>query len=204
VNAFVYVEGGPSGADSKEGTIRCREGFHKLLDRSGFTGRKPRIVPLGGRGAVYDRFVTEHSAKTGSYVAMWIDSEEPMANIEAAWDHLENVTTVDPWSRPPNTDDDQVLFMTTCMETWIVADRDTLKAHYGNELQETALPPLFDLEERSRHDVQKQLIHATRNCSNAYSKGPRSFEILSKLTPSALEKSLPSFVRVRRILNVKL
>jgi hypothetical protein len=134
VNAFVYVEGGPSGADSKEGTIRCREGFHKLLDRSGFKGRKPRLVPLGGRGAVYDRFVTEHSMKAGSYVAMWIDSEEPTANIEATWNHLENVTTVDRWIRPPNADDDQVLFMTTCMETWIVADRDALKEHYGNEI----------------------------------------------------------------------
>lgn len=161
-------------------------------------------MPLGGRRAVYDRFVTEHSVKTGSYIAMLIDSEEPMANIEAAWNHLENVTTVERWSRPHNADDDQVLFMTTCMETWIVADRDTLKAHYGNELQESALPPLFDLDLRSRHDVQKQLIHATRNCSNFYSKGPRSFEILGKLTPAALEKYLPSFVRIRRILNEKL
>ena len=204
MNAFVYVEGGPSGADSKEGTIRCREGFHKLLDRSGFTGRKPRLVPLGGRGAVYDRFVTEHSMKAGSYVAMWIDSEEPMANIEAAWNHLENVTTVDRWIRPPNADDDQVLFMTTCMETWIVADRDALKEHYGHELQDSALPPLVNLELRSRYDVQKKLIHATRNCSNAYSKGPRSFEILAKLSPAALIEYLPSFVRVRRILNEKL
>jgi hypothetical protein len=204
VNAFVYVEGGPSGADSKEGTIRCREGFHKLLDRSGFTGRKPRLVPLGGRGAVYDRFVTEHSVKAGSYVAMWIDSEEPMANIEAAWKHLENVETVDRWIRPPGADDDQVLFMTTCMETWIVADRDALNAHYGNELQESALPPLVDLELRSRHDVQKPLIHATRNCSNYYSKGTKSFEILGKLNPAALDKYLPSFVRVRRILGEKL
>lgn len=204
MNAFVYVEGGPSGADSKEGTIRCREGFHKLLDRSGFMGRRPRLVPLGGRGAVYDRFVTEHSAKVGSYVAMWIDSEEPMADIEATWNHLENVKTVDRWIRPPGADDDQILFMTTCMETWIVADRDALKGHYGNELQDSALPPLVGLELRSRHDVQKQLIHATRNCSNAYSKGKRSFEILAKLTPDTLEEYLPSFVRVRRILGEKL
>ena len=135
---------------------------------------------------------------------MWIDSEEPMANIEAAWNHLENVTTVDRWIRPPNADDDQVLFMTTCMETWIVADRDALKEHYGHELQDSALPPLVNLELRSRYDVQKKLIHATRNCSNAYSKGPRSFEILAKLSPAALIEYLPSFVRVRRILNEKL
>jgi len=89
VNAFVYVEGGPSGADSKEGTIRCREGFHKLLDRSGFTGRKPRIVTLGGRERFMIGFVTSIRRRLEANVAMWIDSEEPMANIEAAWDHLE-------------------------------------------------------------------------------------------------------------------
>lgn len=32
MNAFVYIEGGPTGANSKEGIIRCREGFRKLLD----------------------------------------------------------------------------------------------------------------------------------------------------------------------------
>jgi hypothetical protein len=79
-----------------------------------------------------------------------------------------------------------------------------LKEHYGNELQDSALPPLVDLEWRSRYDVQSKLVHATRNCSNAYSKGPRSFEILAKLTAVTLEKYLPSFVRVCRILDDKL
>jgi len=204
VNAFVYVEGGPSGPHSKEGTIRCREGFHKLLGNLGFSGRMPRLVPLGGRQAVYDRFVTEHGKESGSYIAMWIDSEEPMGNIEAAWDHLEGVQTVGTWHRPPGADDNQVLFMTTCMETWIVADRDTMKAHYGHKLQISGLPSLAGLEQRSRHDVQDRLFHATRECANAYSKGTRSFEILGKLMPAALEPWLESFVRVRRILDKKL
>lgn len=127
-----------------------------------------------------------------------------MADIEASWDHLKTVKTVPRWDRPEGASDDQVLFMTTCMETWIVTDHSTLKEHYGSRLQESALPPLVDLEQRSRHDVQDKLVHATRDCSNAYAKGKRSFEILGKLDPSVLEQHLPSFVRVRRILNDKL
>jgi len=115
-----------------------------------------------------------------------------------------NVTTVPQWDRPEGANDDQVLFMTTCMETWIVADRAVLSDHYGSELQESALPPLVDLEKRARHDVQDSLTRATRDCSNAYAKGKRSFEVLAKLTPATLEKHLPSFVRVRRILNSRL
>ena len=203
MRTYVYVEGGGSGPDSSELDISCRRAFGLLLESSGFRGRKPRIVPCGGRRAVYDRFVTEHSRKAGTYVAIWIDSEEPMADVYAAWDHLQNVKTVPKWKRPKGATDDQVLFMTTCMETWIVSDRSTLKEHYGNKLQETALPPIVDLEQRDRHEVQKKLILATRNCSNPYAKGKHSYEILGKLRPAALEK-LPSFVRIIAILNDKL
>ncbi len=170
----------------------------------GFEGRLPRLIPCGSRRAVYDRFVIEYSPNTAGYVAMWIDSEEPMMNPDAAWKHLRTVTTVAPWARPEGAEDNRVLFMTTCMETWIVADRDVLRDHYGHELQETALPPLDRLENRARHDIQDRLKHATRNCTNAYKKNKRSFAILGKLTPATLEYHLPSFVRVRRILTEKL
>lgn len=204
MSAILYLEGG---GDSKELHVRCREGFRKLLEKCGFMQqrRMPRLFASGGRATVFDDFSTAHGNNPGdNYVAMWIDSEDPIEGIEAAWEHLQNVKTVPQWKRPEGASDDQVLFMTTCMETWIVTDRGALKDHYGNKLQDSALPPLVDLELRSRHDVQKQLIHATRNCSNAYSKGKQSFEILGKLSPTTLDKNLPSFVRIRRILDENL
>ena len=204
MSAYIYVEGGATGANSKYLNIRCQEAFHKLLDRMGFVGRKPRLVACGGREAVYSRFVIELSASFATYVAMWIDSEEPTVHPEEAWEHLKMTTTVHPWARPPGAQDDQVLFMTTCMETWIVADQDVLGIHYGSKLQSSALPPLLGLERRGRHEIQDKLQHATRNCSNAYQKGKRSFEVLAKLTPATLEQHLPSFARIHRILNAKL
>jgi hypothetical protein len=90
------------------------------------------------------------------------------------------------------------------METPIVADHDALKAHYGAKLQTSALPPRDQLEARGRHEVQDKLAHATRNCTNAYAKGKRSFEVLAKLSPATLEAHLPSFVRTRLILDRKL
>ena len=38
------------------------------------------------------------------------------------------------------------------------------------------------MENRDRHDVQEKLVQATRNCTNFYAKGKRSFEVLAKLT----------------------
>ena len=97
-----------------------------------------------------------------------------------------------------------MLFMTTCMETSIVADGAALWEHYGQPRQENALPALVDMENRNRHEVHNQLVHASRNCTNAYSKGKRSFEVLAKLDPAVLKQYLPSFVRVDRILKEKL
>lgn len=203
MSAIIFLEGG---GDSKELNVRCREGFRKLLEQCGFKTRMPATCACGGRSTVFDDFRTEHSNSTkGQYVAMWIDSEEPMADIEAAWKHLANVKTVPAWKKPAGASDDQVLFMTTCMETYILTDHAALEQHYGSKRQLSALPPLNKgLEGRSRHDVQDKLVHATRHCSNAYAKGKRSFEILGKLAPAALRKHLPSFVRGYRILNEKL
>ncbi len=199
MSAKICLEGG---GDSKELHIRCREGFRKLLEKCGFSGRMPRLVASGGRTATYDDFRTCHAARRqGDYVAMLIDSEEPVVDIEATWAHLRDR---DGWPRPDQAGDEQVLLMTTCMETWIVCDRDTLRQHYGSRLQVSALPSLVDLENRPRDVVQHALTHATRKCSNAYAKGKRSFEVLGKLEPATLCEHLPTFVRVHRILQDKL
>ncbi|MCF7961591.1 MAG: hypothetical protein K9M08_12700 [Pirellula sp.] len=76
MRAIIYLEGGGSGPNSKILDIRCERAFHKLLDRMGFTGRKPRLVACGGRDAVYKAFYTALRSTLNGYVAMWIDSEE--------------------------------------------------------------------------------------------------------------------------------
>lgn len=156
---------------------------------------------VGGRDSAFDDLKIAHANKSNSdYVAMLIDSEDPLTGSDA-WDHLK---TRDGWDKPLGSENNQVLFMTTCMETWIVADRDALTKHYGSKLQESALPPLVDLELRSRHDIQNELFRATRDCSNAYKKGKRSFDVLEKLSPDKLELHLLSFVRVKQILKNRL
>lgn len=198
MSAHLYIEGG----ESKEDQIRCRENFRKLLERAGLSGRMPRLSACGGRGSTFDDFKTAHfKRRAGDYVAMFVDSEDPIKDLERTWDHLQ---CRDKWDKPNGAEDEQILFMTTSMETWIVTDRAALRKHYGQHLQENALPPLVDLESRDRHDVHDKLVYASRNCSNAYSKGRRSFEVLGKLDPAVLNQYLPSFVRVVRILKAKL
>ncbi|NQU06466.1 MAG: DUF4276 family protein [Calditrichaeota bacterium] len=197
VKAKIFIEGG----GDKSLDLICQKGFHMLLRKCGFTGRMPRLVPWGARGFVYRRFKSEHAEKAPSdYVAMLIDSEDPMNDIKKAWEHLR---TRDNWAKPSGATDDQVLFMTTCMETWIVTDRAALKSHYL-KLNTRKLPPLNNLENRDRHDVQDRLKEATKDCTNNYEKGKRSYETLEKLDPAILGDHLPSFKRMTRILDEKL
>lgn len=199
MKTVIYLEGG---GDSKELHTRCREGFRKLLEKCGYKGSMPRLTACGGRESTFADFRVAHESRAPEdYVAMMIDSEHPLEDTEVTWDHL---TSRDGWERPPDAADDQVLFMTTSMETWIITDRDSLRSHYGSQLQVSALPALTILETRNRHDIQDALVRATRNCKNAYRKGKRSFDVLSKLMPDSLKPHLPSFRRNLEILDEKL
>ena len=200
MSAHLYIEGG---GNSKEEKIRCRQAFTSLLQKQGFSGRMPRLTACGGRGSAFDDFKTAHaSAQTGHFVALLIDSEDPAAipkdpRQQQTWQHLQQR---DGWERPAGTSDEQVLLMTTCMETWIAADRSTLRKHYGAGLNENQLPATTNLETRHRHDVQERLERATAATSKPYRKGKRSFDLLAKLNPQALAPLLPSFQRAMTIL----
>lgn len=199
MSARIYLEGG---GDRPEGKARCREGFRKLLEKCGLTGRMPRLVASGSRNTAFGNFNTAHSNASGAeYVALLIDSEDPVSDVEKTWEHLRRS---DNWQRPQGARDDQVLLMTVCMETWMVADPSALMGHFGQDLRPERLPPLTNLERRVRGEVQRGLENATRDCATPYTKGPRSYDVLGKLSPDTLESRLPSFDRTRRILNDRL
>lgn len=199
MKSVVYVEGG----GGKQLNRTCRMAFGKLFERSGFRGRNPRIVPSGSRNDTYDHFRSKHDNNDSSetFVTMLVDIEDPVVDIEKTWDHL---FAQDKWARPVSAIDEQVLLMTTSMETWIVADRVTLNELYGSKLRETKLPSLHNLEGRHAKDVLEALNSATKDCSSPYAKGRNSFAVLEKLNPEALKNHLPSFNRVLRILENRL
>lgn len=201
-NAKLFVEGG---GDSNELQARCREGFKRLLEKSGkFPGRLPRIIACGSRQDAYDNFKTEHLAGKVSYVALLVDSEDPVANNEKPWEHLK---IRDNWDCPEKATDDQVFLMTTCMETWIIADQNGLKRFFERHkpcLLTAGLPSTVNLETKQPHPIQNALLTATRDCTNAYTKNKRSFEALANVDPAVLRSLLPAFVRMERILTEKL
>uniref|UniRef100_Q3AT15 DUF4276 family protein n=1 Tax=Chlorobium chlorochromatii (strain CaD3) TaxID=340177 RepID=Q3AT15_CHLCH len=197
VKSIIYLEGG---GDSKELRSRCREGFRKLLERNGFKDKMPRFVACGGRNTAFSDFKVAHEQKIYTFVALWVDSEEPLEDIHKTWEHVQKR---DGWEKPHNSIDEQLLFMTTCMETLIAADRETLQQVF-KPLQESALPSLYNLEKQPRHELYQKLKKATQGCAAPYEKGKISFEVLGKLNAETLQQHLPSVARTWHILQQKL
>lgn len=196
VSVRIYVE---VGGDSKELHSRCRKGFSKLIEKSGFKGRMPSIVACGGRANAYDMFkkaVT--SANRCELPMLLVDSEEPVTT--APWDHLK---ARDRWDPPADAEEDQAQMMATCMETWIMADRVALHKVFGACLRESALFHEIDLERRSRQDLLEALKNATEDCGKGkgYDKGQRSFQILAELNPETLKENLSYFRRFSETLD---
>jgi hypothetical protein len=168
----------------------------------GFEGRMPRLVACGGRGQTYQDFCTAIGHRHGdAWVALWVDSEEPVGDLEACWQHL---SRSDGWTQPAGVSDEEVLLMVTCMETWIVADRKALRIHYGADLNVSALPALSDLEARLRHEVQEGLERATKGHPGGYRKGRRAFALLAAVDPKTVEAHCSAMARCRRILGARL
>jgi hypothetical protein len=197
----IYVEGG----GHKDLDAKLREGFRKLIDRCGVTNR-PRIVAAGGRQQAFESFKNEHVNGKTRHVAMLIDSEDPVEDVESPWAHLAKRPD-DEWEKPAGATDDQVLFMTTCMETWLIADHAALQRVYAKDnpshLKTKGLPVVNgDLESRDRKIVFADLQKATGACKKQYEKDERSFETLGELNPATLSP-LPSFARTIRIIKEK-
>jgi hypothetical protein len=196
VSVRIYIEGG---GDSKDLQSRCREGFRKLIERTGFEGRMPSTVACGGRNNAYDMFkIALRSADVNELPMLLVDSEEPVTT--APWYHLKSR---DGWDRPAGAEDDQAQMMVTCMEAWIMADHEALRKVFGAHLRESALFPVEDLDRRSRQDLLAALKNATEDCGRGkgYDKGRRSFQILAELDPETLKENLSYFRRFSETLD---
>jgi len=176
----IFVEGGGNDDDTRS---RCRRAFNKLTERAGFAGRMPTFIACGGRRRAYDMFVT--ACKTGEESLLLVDSEGPIAQQAAPWEHVRR-REGDGWARPGAARDEDLHFMVQCMEAWIVADRAALRTHYGPRLQENALPPTDRPPAQvPKRDLLHALDHATRNAGD-YSKGKAAFTLLALVDPRAL------------------
>ena len=87
--------------------------------------------------------------------------------------------------------------MVQCMETWFIADKDTLVSFYGQHFRESALPVRNEIEEIPKQDLLDGLKNATGQTQKGkYWKGGHSFDILAKINPQKVTEGSPHAKRL--------
>ena len=181
----LYVEGGGAGKSLKSA---CREGFKNFIKKTRLSERKFKIVACGDRGKAYDKFKIAHVNQDETSLLL-VDAERPVG-LDGPWQHLQK--DPDRWQRPDDATDDQCHLMVEVMESWFLADRDTLREFYGQRYRENALPQNPRVEQIDKDSVLESLKDATRNTQKGpYHKGSHSFEILAKLDPEKVINASP-------------
>ena len=190
VTAKLYIEGGGDGhqGGSKDLTRRFRQAWKEFFSSAGLD-RRVTIVRGGGRTQTYNRFVSAISRPTpGTVPILLVDSEGAVQACHSAWRHLQRR---DGWDRPTDASDNQAFLMVQAMETWLLADRDTLRNFFGSRFRANALRQWAQMEEVPKEEVLNVLDRATAECERPYAKGRVSFDLLSHTRPACVEAACP-------------
>ncbi len=204
VRVAIYVEGG---GDRQDLRTKCRRGFREFFQKAGFTGRMPSIKACGSRTQAFGRFCTAlDQAGDDEFPMLLVDSEDAVASGTGTWEHLQN-REGDKWPTPEGATEDHAHMMVQCMESWFLADRESLKEFFGQGYNENALPGRFEIEKIPKRDIFNSLKNATRNSATKgeYGKGDHSFDLLGRIDPHLVTAASPhaqSLLTVlRRILS---
>jgi hypothetical protein len=164
----------------------------------------PRVVACGGRKQAYDDFcIALTEAKHAAMLL--VDSEGPVS-VASPWAHLLQ-RSGDHWPTPTGAADDDCHLMVQCMESWLLADRATLTAFFGQGYNDKALPAAqASVEPVPKEKLILALADATRNCKTkaAYGKGEHSFLLLARIDPARVTESSPWAARFVTTLKAKM
>ena len=195
----IYVEGGGDASALKR---ECRRGFSEFFRKAGLEGRMPQVVACGSRDNAFDDFRTAVRRAAGDqFTLLLVDSEEGVAMSDSPWDH---VSKRDRWTRPARAGAESLCLMVQCMEAWFVADKDSLKAYYGQGFDLRRLPRRPEVEKIPKADLYAALDRATRNCTKGKyrrAKGRHSFSILATVDPSKVAAASPHASRLLQTLR---
>ena len=198
VHIKIFVEGGGDGRNGRAAIRNGMNGFLKEVKEAADRKKsiKWRLTACGGCNEAFDKFIHEIGQPTSDFVVLLVDSEGPVRKPPRP--HLKER---EHWDLQ-GVSEDQIHLMIQMMETWIIADVDTLAKFYGNKFRQSALPRAANLENTQKRDVERALAHATRGTTKGeYKKIKHAKELLEGLDPKVVSKRCPSCERLFSVLR---
>ena len=189
----IYLEGGGTGRGTKAALRQGMDAFLSPIKQLVRTKSwRWRIVPCGGRDQTFRRF---RNAVTGTppdgLVVLLVDAEAGIDN-DTPREHLQ---TRDPWNLAFATNE-MVHLMVQVMETWIIADQETLAAYYGQGFRANALPAAANLEGVSKKSIGDSLAQATRSTRKGVYHKSHASDILKRIDHRRVRRRCPACDRL--------
>jgi hypothetical protein len=192
VSVRIYVEGGGNtGALQSE----CRRGFHEFFAKFIPRGKQPKVIACGSRTEALDDFRKALGQYPDEHIVLLVDAEAPVNPDQTIWEHLKHR---DGWDPPKGATDDNTHLMVQCMESWFLADGETLASYFGQGFQDSALPRNPNIEDIAKSTVFRALEAATRQTKTKgkYSKSEHSFRILALIDSNKVRRASPHTERL--------
>lgn len=189
----IYLEGGGTGAGSK---ALLRRGMGEFLQGVRNLARAKRlhwkIVACGGRDQAFDRFRNSIVNGDASVSLLLVDAEGPLHK-----NPREHLIQRDHWDLG-FAQESRVQLMVQSMETWLIADPESLADYYGKGFVGKTLPaPSADLERLDRGRVEQYLQHSTRRTPKGeYKKIRDGSALLAMIDPEVVRGRCPSCKRL--------
>jgi hypothetical protein len=194
VKITIYIEGG---GDSHLQDTEFRAAWASFFEKAGLGALRKRPATFRGssRTQTFDAYQTAvKTCKPGELPLLLVDSEDLVSSGHGPWQHLK---ARDGWEKPAGVDDEDVFLMICCMETWFLADRESLKYFFHDCWRDNSLPQWPDLTAVEKPRIFKALASATAACGKKrYSKGKISFDLLKSIDPAIVEQKCPDAKRL--------
>lgn len=190
----IYIEGG---GDSHLQDTEFRAAWSAFFKNAGLAvlRKMPATFRGSGRTKTFDAYQTAvKTRKPDELPLLLVDSEDLVSSGHGPWQHLK---ARDGWEQPAGVGDEDVFLMISCMETWFLADRESLKRFFHDCWRDNALPQWEDLATVEKSRVFEALASATAACGKKrYSKGKVSFDLLKSIDPTIVRQKCPDAKRL--------
>jgi Domain of unknown function (DUF4276) len=185
----IYIEGDKK---SKNSNISLREGFSSFFSELKEKAKEKRIkfdvILCGNTSETYKDFLLGVKYHQNSFVAFLIDSDDEIGKAETPKSFLQRQEKSKNWDFE-NVEDNQCHLMVQIMESWFLADIETLKSFYGQNFKHNAIPKQPNIEKIGKLDVEKSLDKATNETSKgAYHKTKHGSELLTKIETAKVKE----------------
>ena len=203
----IYIEGGARNQD-RAASAALRRGFSmfltKLCPEIRAKNIKLNTVIVGSTELTCKIFTQANEKSPDKFFILLVDSDVAVDEAEKSKTFLQNNPKLVKCDLS-NVEENQCHLMVQVMETWFLADVETLKNHFGRDFKENKLRKTVSIEAIAKDDVLDSLKTATQTRrSSGYQKLKDGAKLLEKINPRKVREAAPHCEKLFKAVSGKI